>query len=651
MADYVFNNDPEVSWEIIRTADGIAPVVRELLDQKMFAWDVETNGLSVWQGAKIVGHGFAWRRPSGQIKSVYFPCRHQTAGRDMFEDMTQIDPAVLSKELEPALGSPALKYGHNIKFDIHFGRADGINVQGQVHDSIIAAKLMDENQKGYALKQVLAREKIPHQVGWKKMINSALNRVAKDLQMKVSELKDRYGYAYVPIDICGNYCCQDCVYEFRLGEYQIPFQHQWAELWEMEMKLIWAIIRMEEKGVPLNAPHLEQLEAEHLAIMNELAPQIWSLAGEEFEITNDNALRKILFQKLGLPSKGKTKKDKLDRVDDDVLWELETNGSQICGLIRKYNDSQKIASTYTRSILDLADANGIIHAEIDQSGAATGRFSCSQPNLQNIPVRTPMGRRVREAFVVRPGMFRYCLDYSQIELRILAHLSQDPILLRVYRDGLDVHRTTALEAFGTADKVDGVDMRRVAKILNFGIPFGITEFGVQKNINKDLPEGVEPITEQKATGYLESWYRKYAGVNAYRKSLWYQVEQNSGLFWNMFGRPRRIPYIASQNEWARKSAQRKITSTMVQGSAADLVKHCMVACDEYMVGQQDCEAAMVLMIHDDLQFDVMPEGSARFIRDIKGLMESTCQHRMSVPVVTDVEYFDESWGKKKELKC
>jgi DNA polymerase-1 len=273
----------------------------------------------------------------------------------------------------------------------------------------------------------------------------------------------------------------------------------------------------------------------------------------------------------------------------------------------------------------------------------------SEPNLQNIPIRTELGRRVRKAFVTRPGMLRYCLDYSQAELRVLAHLSQDPLLMKVYHQGLDVHRNTAVEAFGTADKVNGIDMRGVAKTLNFGIPFCITEMGVQRNINKTLPDGVDEIDANKAREYLDSWYAKYQGVDRYRRGLWYQTAQSRGLFWNLFGRPRRVPDICSAEDWKRRAAERKIISSAVQGGAADMVKHSMLACWQYLKSQTDCEAQMVLMIHDDLQFDMAPEGSAKVIRELKGIMESTCQHKLSVPIKVDMAYFTDHWGNKQEM--
>jgi DNA polymerase-1 len=644
MRPYAFQHDPEVDWAIIRTPEALEEASREMADQRYASWDVETTGVDVWGRSRVIGHAAAWRRSNGQIRSIYAPMRHGTH-LGVFDVVRQLEPDQVIAAFKPMLEGPTLKMGHNLNFDVAISYSDGIETAGPVHDTLIGAKLIDENQKSYKLSKVLERSNVLHQRGWKDMIKPDLVSQAKHLRMKLTDLRARHGYEFVTVDRLGLYANQDAVYELRLGEYQLPFVNQWPDIWQMEMRLFWVCLAMSRKGVPISTRVLQDLAAENQAVLDELTPKIWALAGEEFEITKDAQVRRILFHKLGYPSQGQTKggqnKDKLDRIDDDALWGLEKHhGSEIAKLLRQYNASDKIVSTYTTSIVELA-INGILHGELDQAGAKTGRVSMRRPNLQNIPVRTELGRRIREAFVTREGKIRYCIDYSQVELRTLAHLSQDPLLLKVYREGLDAHRTTALEAFGTADKVGGVDMRRVAKILNFGIPFGITEMGVQRNINKDLPDGVDEIDESKASGYLNSWYAKYQGVDAYRKSLWYQANLNNGLVWNLFGRPRRVPDICSDQDWKRSSAERRLTSSMVQGSAADLVKFSMVAVHDYLSAQNDCEADMVIMVHDDLQFEV--------IREVKRIMEQTCQHKLSVPIKVDMEYFTDHWGNKKGL--
>jgi DNA polymerase-1 len=648
MIPYSFDHDVEVDRQIIRSTDLLEPLEREMLAAPSLCWDVETSGLSPWRN-HIVGHALAWRRPNAQIRAVYLPVRHRPLAA--FDSAVQLPIEAVNKVMAAGLSSPAVKVGHNLQFDVLFGLREGLPVRGRVHDTLVCAKLIDENRPSYKLHNCLEHAGVAHVVGWKNELDAELRNAAKALHLSVTGLKDKHGYEFCTVETLGHYALQDAVYEYRLAESQLPYTHHWASIWAMEMRLFWVCVDIARVGVPIVPAVLERLAQEQELTMANLAPQIWHLAGgEQFDISNDTALRRILFDKLGFASRGQTR-GHLNRVDDDVLWDLEvTEGSKIAGLIREHNDAEKVVSTYTRGVVACADAHNILHPELDQGGAKTGRMSCRNPNLQNIPIRTALGRRVREAFVARPGMIRYCLDFSQVELRVLAHLCQDPILLRVYREGLDAHKTTALEVFGTADVVDGTDMRRLGKILNFGTAFGMTEWGLMKNINKDLPAGQAPVDEVRAKQFLTAFYTKYAGITGYRTRLWHDVRCNSGLFNNLFGRPRRVPAIDADNEWARSAAERQVISTMVQGSTADLVKEVMVAVWDYLKSQSQCSADMVLMVHDDLQFDMDPGGSAGVIREVKRLMEHTCQNRLSVPIVVDAEYFTTNWKEKKKLK-
>ncbi|MGH9650733.1 MAG: DNA polymerase A family protein, partial [Terriglobales bacterium] len=420
--------------------------------------------------------------------------------------------------------------------------------------------------KSYKLGDCLSRASLPHKQHWKNELDVELRDACKGTGLALDALKVKHGYEFVSVDTLGHYAVQDAVYELRLAEHQLPHTTHWKDLWDMEMRLFWVCVGMAWIGVPIDPEALRALAHEQQQRMADLAPQIWTLAGEQFEITNDTDLRRILFHKLGFASRGETKRGKVERVDDDVLWDLEVNEhSQIAKLVRQYNDADKVVSTYTLGVIDHADPHNILHAEIDQGGAKTGRTAMKSPNLQNVPIRTELGRRVRLGFPARPGKIRYCMDFSQAEMRVLADRSQDPILLKVYRQGLDAHRTTALEVFGTAEMVDGMDMRRLAKIINFGTSFGMTEIGFMKNVNKDLPAGQVPITEVAARKFLADFYRKYAGIDRYRRNLWDQIRQANGLFFNMFGRPRHLPAINSTRDWEREAAERQATSTMVQG--------------------------------------------------------------------------------------
>ena len=662
MPEYSFVHDPEVDHRTVYDSDQFETLMRELSAQKSFTWDVEGDGVDPFKGRRIIGHGFAWRRENGQLAAFYVPTRHESL-MGLLPPRQQLDADMVTAAVKPVLENQSgMKCGHYLHTDVMLAWADGIQVSGPLHDTLTASKLINENLYGYKLTDCLRTFRIKHDPDWKKSINPDIEQQSKHLfgTKGIKKVVQAYGYKYCDTDLMGTYACQDVVYEQRLAEYQVPFNQRWWDTWQLEMELFWCAVDMRKTGVPVVPQVLQDLAEEQQERMRDLQTFIWKLAAEEFDVGNDNELRRILFEKLGYPSHAKTKGqwvdgekvNQRDKVDDDALWWLEKfHGCQLAKYQREWNKASKIVSTYTLPIIDMCDPHNILHTEFDPGGAKTGRFSSREPNLQNIPIRTPLGRRIREAFVTRPGMIRYCLDYSQIELRVLAHLSQDPLLLKVYREGGDVHRTTAMEVFGSDQKVDGIDMRRLAKILNFGIPFGITEIGVQRNLNKDLPEGQAAIDEERATWALNGWYHKYAGVDAWRKSIWYQFAQNGGEGWNMFGRPRRVEDIMSDKAWKRSRAEREITSTMAQGGAADLIKRSMLRTWQYLKAQQDCEAYMVLMIHDDLQFDMVPDGSAKVIRECKRIMESTCQDVMSVPIKVDAEYFTDNWKNKREMEA
>jgi DNA polymerase-1 len=644
------NFDRDVDWTLVRDGSTLEALAREIADVKMLGHDVEADGLNPWKGNRIVGHSFAWRQANGRMKAAYVPCRHEAPGHELFEDATQLPPEMVSAAVKSALESPdILKVGHNYKFDIHMSRPDGINVAGPVACSLIACKLINENWHSHKLPMCLTMAGLPHEKGWKNQVTLELQRLGKRMKMGPTAVAEKYGYKFISIPTLGRYACQDAAYELRLAEWAIPQQNEWQAIWDMEMRLIWVCLAMEDKGVPLDADHLLRIAARERLVLADLEPKIYAAAGVEWDLSKDAQTREVLFNKLGRKVQRETKSG--PSVDDDTLWALEQGGCNVAPLLRKWNASDKIVSTYTEGIVAHQDSHGILHAQIDQSAAKTGRFGSRAPNLQNIPVRTALGREIRQAFLARDGMVRYCLDYSQVELRILAHLSKDPLLLKIYREGLDAHSISALEAFGTDQKVGGIDMRRVAKILNFGTTFGMTEIGFQRNVNKDLPPGIPPVTEKQAIQFQQQFYSKYPGVVAFRHHLWMQIAAHpEHKFYNLFGRPRRFPGWGRGSRGAQNAMKRQAPASAVQGSAADLVKFSMVAVYDYLQSQQDCETDLVLMVHDDLQFDMQPSGSAKVIREVKGIMEETCQSRLVVPIVVDTEFFTTNWADKHKME-
>lgn len=666
--------DQDVDWEIVQSGDRLEKTIRELADQRMFCWDTESSGRFVWHGARAIGHSFAWRQDNRRMKAVYIPVRHESEriGLSLFNDESNMDPVEVSKAIKPILEDPTkIKVAHNARFDIHMGQADGIESVAPFVDTILACKLVDETWHNHKLETCLNKAELPHEPSWKATMKKEIERVAKLMKEGPKAHMNAHGYKYGSVGVVGRYACQDAAYELRLAEWALPqVESKWPDIWAMESELLWVVVDMERKGVPIDASKLRELSELAVKEQAHLAPQVWAPAGFEWDLGNDNETREALFKRLGFPVLSKSSKTDAPSVDDDTLWKLEL-GLQVPDAdkerirmitkpLREWKDYQKIKTTYTLGLIELADDHGILHAELDQGGAKTGRLACRNPNLQNIPVRTKLGRRVREAFRARPGHIRYCLDYSQVELRVLAHLTKDPLLLKIYREGLDAHATTAVEAFGTSDKVGGVDMRKIAKILNFGTSFCMTEVGLMGNVNKDLPEGVDWITEDKAKDFQRKFYAKYSSIVRFREYLWRCVEAHpQHYFENLYKRPRRMGRGFDYNapKWVRRKVERQTIASMVQGSAADLIKFSMVAVHKYLKAQDLCAADMVLMVHDDLQFDMRPEGSAKVIREVKGIMEAAGVEALkrisgvdfAVPVVVDVEYFaapEGHWAQK-----
>lgn len=649
-----FDLDKAVDWEIVQTGERLEHVARELADAKVFGWDTETSGLSIWKGARIIGHSFAWRPPQGKMRACYIPIRHvKTSALDLFDTGQQLPVEAVNAALRPALEGGATKIGHHIRYDMHMAFADGLEATAPAVDTVIACKLINENHPDYRLRACVSRARISHDPEWKNALKGEIAEKARAMGDAPKAWLNKYGYQYLSIPSCGRYAAQDAIYTLKLGEWALPQQQRWAAIWEMEMRLLFVILRMERVGVPVDADRLLAIGQAERANMVDYAARIFGMIGKEIDLGNDRQVRKLLFDELGYQPVAFTDHG-APQIDDDSLYHLERAGCEVATWIRKWNRSEKIVTTYTEGIVGLCDQHGLLHGELDQGGARTGRTSMKKPNLQNIPVRTELGRKIREAFLARRGKIRVCIDYSQVEFRVLGHLTQDPLILKIYREGLDAHRMTAIEAFGTADKVGGIDMRRVGKIVNFGVSFGMTEFGLMAFANKDLPEGIPAIGEDQAKDFLRKFYTRYASIDTFRKALFRHIETAPGHeFRNLFGRPRRMGagFDRKAPNAVRRAEERAAMSTIVSGTAADMVKHAMVAVDEYLRAQTDCaEADMVLMVHDDLQFDLSIDGSAKTIRELKRLMEQTCQAKFTVPILTDVEWFSTNWAEKNKMK-
>jgi DNA polymerase-1 len=405
-----------------------------------------------------------------------------------------------------------------------------------------------------------------------------------------------------------------------------------TELYEtIDLPLVRVLARIEECGVRVDPQQLGVLSGRMEEEIGRLSGEIFELAGKTFNVNSPQQLGKVLFEDMNLPAPVKYGKGKVFSTAADILETL-ADEHEIARKVLDYRQLAKLKGTYVDALPALIDSNsGRLHTTFNQTGAATGRLSSSNPNLQNIPIRTELGREIRAAFVPRPGWKLIVADYSQIELRLLAHMSKDAVLVDAFRNGEDIHTRTAAEVFGIAPLMIGPDERRKAKAVNFGIVYGQTPFGLATSLGIDRKE---------AELYIRAYFERYSGVRRWLDQTIAEVRR-SGVSVNMFGRQRPIPDMQSRNANARNFAERTAVNTPLQGTAADLIKRAMIRIDEKLRGMQ---SHMVLQVHDELIFEAPPEEVDAVRKIAKSEMESV--RKLEVPLLVDVGVGD-NWRDAK----
>ncbi|MDP8258651.1 MAG: DNA polymerase I [Candidatus Aadella gelida] len=389
----------------------------------------------------------------------------------------------------------------------------------------------------------------------------------------------------------------------------------------VEMPLVGVLAEMEERGVKVDVGHLEKKEKEISKKLKDVTDKIYEVAGEEFNINSPKQLQVILYERLGLPAFKKTKTG--ISTDESVLQKLSSM-HPLPEFLLEYREMNKLKTGYYDSLLALAGANsGSIFAHFNQAVTATGRLSSSDPNLQNIPIKTALGREIRRAFI-SGGDDRILIkaDYSQIELKILAHLSEDKKLIKAFRDGEDVHRVTAGEIFDCKISKVTNEMRSAAKTVNFGIVYGISAFGLAKDLNINVGD---------AQDYIDLYFRKYEGIKTFIEDTVAETKKK-GYVLTLLKRRRYIPEMTSRNEHVRKFAERAAVNTAVQGSAADLIKLAMIDCYKEL---NDRDVRMIIQVHDELVFDAPEKGIERSVMDVSDIMEKVI--KLKVPLTVDIE--------------
>jgi len=610
----------ETSYHTISDPKAFDDLLRRLTKAKEFALDLETTSASPME-AEIVGLSFAVREREAFYVPA-FPEARVVGEGDLFEaDASQLEQIL--ERLRPILEDPRLrKGGQNIKYDMTVLANHGVELQGVAFDTMVESYLLDPSQRQHNLDLLALKH-----LNFQKTPTVAL----------IGKGKDQISMRDVPIAKVAAYSCEDADVTLRLHNLFLPRleEHDLDELYRgVEVPLISVLGRMERRGVRVDLELLESLSTELAGKIDALARQIHELAGEEFNINSTQQLGIILFEKLRIQKGRKARVRRTKTGYGTSVAALEAFADEpIVQRILEYRTLAKLKSTYIDAFPALVNARtGKIHTSFNQTVTATGRLSSSEPNLQNIPIRTELGRTIREAFIPSdPGRRLLCADYSQIELRILAHLSGDENLIGAFRRGEDIHRRTASEIFEVPIDQVTPEMRSRSKAINFGIIYGM---GPQR-LARDTG-----ITVAEAQGFIDRYFERYPLIKEFIDETIVSVERD-GFVTTLLGRRRFIPEIHSQNQGARAAAERVAVNTPIQGTAADLIKVAMVRIDKRL-RQSYPDAWMILQVHDELVFDV-PAGEAEAVgRLVREEMEGAIE--LDVPLKVDLNVAT-TWAK------
>ena len=587
-------------YETLLTEADLNRWVEKLKQAKLFALDTETDNLD-YMAANLVGISFALENG----EAAYLPLQLDYLGA----------PKTLEKTtalalLKPILENPAIqKVGQNFKYDLTIFARNGIDVQGVAFDTMLESYVL--NSTGRHNMDDLAKRYLGHQtISFEEIAGKGKNQLT---------------FNQIPLEKAAEYAAEDADVTMKLQQVlweKLSKEPTLEKLFkEMELPLLGVLSRMERRGVLIDSDALFLQSNEIANRLSELEEQAYVLAGQPFNLASTKQLQEILFDKLGLPVIQKTPKG-APSTNEEVLEELAFS-HELPKVLVEHRGLSKLKSTYTDKLPQMVNPQtGRVHTSYHQAVTATGRLSSSDPNLQNIPIRNEEGRRIRQAFIAREGFTVVAADYSQIELRIMAHLSQDQGLINAFTQGKDIHRSTAAEIFGVSlDEVTS-EQRRNAKAINFGLIYGMSAFGLSRQLG---------IGRADAQSYMDLYFKRYPGVQTFMHDI-REKAKAQGYVETLFGRRLYLPDINSSNGMRRKAAERVAINAPMQGTAADIIKRAMIQLDQKL--QNDPDIAMIMQVHDELVFEVRSEKVAFYSELIKTQMESAAD--LVVPLIVDV---------------
>jgi len=584
--------------------------LQQLQDSSLMAIDTETTGLD-YVSAELVGVSVAIE--AGH--AAYIPFGHDYLGAPQ-----QLSKQQVLEALRPILENPNIrKVGQNLKFDISVLAQHGIELQGVAFDTMLESYVLDSVATRHDMDS-LADYYLQHST-------TSFSDIAGKGAAQLT-------FNQIALEQAGPYAAEDA--DITLSLHQALWPRVSAEpslqkvFDEIELPLIDVLSRVERNGALVDDTLLFQQSQELADRLRKLEDQAWDLAGQQFNLASPKQLAEILFEKLQIPVLKKTAKG-APSTKEEVLQELALD-YPLPKILLEHRGLAKLKSTYTDKLPTMINPiTKRIHTSYHQAGTATGRLSSSDPNLQNIPARTPEGRRVRQAFIAPPEHCLVAADYSQIELRIMAHLSEDKSLLDAFAKGQDIHSATAAEVFGVSLDSVSSDQRRSAKAINFGLIYGMSAFGLARQLN---------IPRNQAAEYIERYFERYPGVQQYMNNTRHLAAEK-GYVETYFGRRLYLPEINSNNAVRRQAAERTAINAPMQGTAADIIKLAMISVDSWLRENQ-LVSRMIMQVHDELVLEVPQQELQQVTTGISECMENAAN--LSVPLVVDVGTGD-NWDK------
>lgn len=597
------------SYQTVLDEPAFLAWLSRLENSEGFAFDTETTSLDA-QAAELVGISFAIE--AGE--AAYVPVAHSYMGAP-----EQLNRDWVLAKLKPLLEDPAIpKIGQNIKYDMNVLRNYDIKVQGVTFDTML---------ESYAIDSVSSRHDMDS------LSQTHLGHAPVSFTDIAGKGKAQLTFDQIDLAQAGHYAAEDADITLRLHHALMPTLMQQPSLHrifvELEMPLVTVLSNMETRGVLIDDNMLLQQSQKLAMSMLDIESQAYELAGGEFNLASPKQIQEILYDQMKLPVLKKTPKG-APSTAEDVLQDLALE-HELPRLILEHRSLGKLKSTYTDKLPTMVNSrSGRVHTSYHQAVAATGRLSSSDPNLQNIPIRTEEGRRIREAFIAPEGRKIIALDYSQIELRIMAHLSKDETLLHAFNNDLDIHRATAADIFATELEAVSAEQRRHAKAVNFGLIYGMSAFGLAKQLN---------VERKQAQAYIDQYFDQYPGVKEYMEST-REFAREHGFVETVFGRRLYLPDINARNGNVRQYAERTAINAPMQGTAADIIKKAMIEVDKW-IGPDNASICMIMQVHDELVFEIDADQTESAISELVGQMQNIVELR--VPLIVDAGIGD-NWS-------